>query len=391
MKPKNGQKQILFLAQLPPPFHGQSQIAGAVHDVFSNDAGANVWHLWRGGARAATEVGKRSLVKYFGFGLLVITLITYLIRGKRFDVVYLGFAPWAHTVTRDAALMILSKLLSKRVWIHVHGDGLQNFIKPKDTKSRFVAWALRQTELLAITENTFESGQIFGQFSEVTHLPNFAPDPGNPKPRGKKPIHLGIVSNLDPRKGTFEFLSSISRMKSQGMKVRGTIVGGPTASLSVEKLREKVEELGLSKVVNVTGRVSEEEKHRLLSEMDIFLYPSRHDLAPLALIEAIAHGCIPIVFEVGGIPEITGKNLSHNVLQPELTEEEFAREVCNIIKSYVKNPKLRTKDAANARKQFEANYSEAGFRNNILSALQQKQSSINSESVYSTKIAGQET
>ena len=35
-------RRILFLAQLPPPFHGQSQVAGAVHKIFTDDAGAQV-------------------------------------------------------------------------------------------------------------------------------------------------------------------------------------------------------------------------------------------------------------------------------------------------------------------------------------------------------------
>ena len=153
------------------------------------------------------------------------------------------------------------------------------------------------------------------------------------------------------------------------------MIGGPTNALSVEGLREKVAQLGLSDVVTVTGRIDEAEKNRLLSDIDIFLYPSRHDLAPLSLIEALSHACVPIVFKTGGIPEIVGSKLSANVLPVSMNETEFSKAVGNIVSGYLTDKNLLARDSKFARTQFLTDYSEPEFRKNILALLDRDGSS----------------
>ncbi len=382
-------RRILFLAQLPPPFHGQSQVAGAMHKIFTDDAKAETLQLWRGGARSATDVGTRSISKYLGFAAMICSLFGLIARRKRFEVAYLGVAPWAHTILRDAILIVLAKLVSRRVWVHVHGDGLEKFTRPQTLVQRTLRWVLRGTELLAITSDTVKLGKDCKIFNSVIHLPNFAKDPGIAKKKKTGSIHLGTVGNLDPRKGVFEFLACISALKSTEHHVRGTMIGGPTNALSVKDLRQKVEQMGLADTVTVTGRVDESEKNRLLSEMDIFLYPSRHDLAPLSLIEALSHACVPIVFETGGIPEIVGVKLATNVLPVSMSETEFTGQVSNIVANYISNRKSLTSDAKNARAQFLTGYSESGFRKNVLALLERNENLDRDPTTASPSFAGE--
>lgn len=382
-------QRILFLAQLPPPFHGQSQVAGAVHKIFTDDAKAQVKHMWRGGARSPTDVGTRTISKYLGFAAMICSLLGLFVRRKRFDVTYLGVAPWAHTILRDAIIVLLAKLVSRRVWVHVHGDGLEKFTVPKTRAQRFVRLVLGGTELLAITSDTVRLGKNCGIFSSVIHLPNFAKDPGIAKKSKSGPIHLGTVGNLDPRKGVFEFLASVSALNRKGHSVRGTMIGGPTNALSVEALRKKVDQLGLTDVVTVTGRIDEDEKNRLLSDIDIFLYPSRHDLAPLSLIEALSHACVPIVFETGGIPEIVGSKLAGNVLPVSMNKKEFSRQVRNIVAGYLNDKNLLESDSKIARTQFLKEYSETGFRKNVLALLDRDETPDQSSPLASPRFIGE--
>jgi len=357
------------MAQLPPPYHGQSVISGTVHDIFRDDADACITHLWKGGAKTATDVGKRSLNKYFEFAQMVLILLSYLIRFKRFDVAYIGVAPWAHTIMRDAILMFMSKLLAKRVWVHIHGEGLDKFLNPQDLKQKFVSKAFKNIEVISLTQADYDQAKRSAHFSKVHLLPNFATDPGTHKPKSRKTLHLGTVGNLDPRKGVFDFVETFQQLKQQGVRVKGSIIGGPTAKLSVEAMELHVKEKGLAKDITVTGRVNEEDKLALLKDIDIFLYPSRHDLAPLSLIEAIAHGCIPVVFETGGIPEIVSPYFAKNVMPVEMDRHTFAKAASNVIADYSASPKRLAKDSAYIREHFLETYSEAKFRSNILGML----------------------
>ena len=346
------------MAQLPPPFHGQSVISGAVYQTLRDIPGTKITHLWKGGAKSATDVGKRSLSKYLQFAQMVLILLFYWATFRRFQIAYLGVAPWAHTISRDAILMFLAKRISARVLVHIHGDGMQRFLDPQTSRDSLVSACFAGTELIAITRDLAHTASASNTFRAVHHLPNFAPDAGTPRTCRRKTLHIGMVSNLDARKGVYEFLATLKELQSRDVKIKGTIIGGPTAALSVEALRNDVEKAGLGKFVTVTGRVSEEVKSELLSDMDVFLYPSRHDLAPLSLIEAISHACVPIVFETGGIPEIIGPDLQSNVLETTLSLEAFSQQAAALIEAYGRDRTILSRDAGFARKQFLDAYSE---------------------------------
>ena len=366
---KGNRQDILFLAQLPPPFHGQSVVAGEIHRIFLSQPHKQVRHLWLGGARNATDVGKRSLSKYLKFLWMLVTLAGYFVSGRRFGVAYLGVAPWAHTIFRDALLILAAKPLADRCWIHVHGDGLARYLKPVTLKEKLVSAAFSGTELIAITVEEAARAHNSALFTEVHHLPNFSDDPRLRKSRKTGTIHLGTVGNLDPRKGISEFVETIRLLKQDGHSVKGTIVGGPTASLTVDALKRQVDMAGLNKQISVTGRVVEEEKNRLLSEFDVFLYPSRHDLAPLSVIEAIAHGCVPVVLATGGIPEIVGEALQKNVLPASLSAEEFSNSAAEIIAGYISAPETLHNDSVLARSRFLETYTKKRFEGNVLAML----------------------
>ena len=171
------QPNVLFMAQLLPPIHGQAMIAGAVHQTLKDLYGAQITHLWKGGAKSATDVGKRSIKKYVEFAHMALILVFYALSFRRFEIAYLGVAPWAHTISRDAILMFLAKRVARRVLVHVHGDGLHQYMYPTSIRERIIASSFKNTELIAITENLLSDARQSDIFSAVHHLPNFAPTP----------------------------------------------------------------------------------------------------------------------------------------------------------------------------------------------------------------------
>ncbi|MCW2309950.1 glycosyltransferase family 4 protein [Rhodobium gokarnense] len=364
-----GNRAVLFLAQLPPPHHGQSAVAATVKGILERDAGLDVVQKWRGGAASNNDVGKRSLGKYFGFLALLLDLAFMLVSGRRFRLAYLGMAPWAHTAIRDALLAGMARLLADRVWLHVHGDGLEAILTGTGRKAALMRFLLRGTELIAITADTGRLGRRSGLFSHVIDLPNIAADPGARATAPHSPLTVGCLGNLDPRKGVLDFVDAIGRLENSGIPVAATMVGGPTAQLSVEDLKARVAERGLSDSITVTGRVTEDDKSRILGGLDVFLYLSRHDLAPLALIEGLAHGAAPIVLDVGGLAEMVGPRLAGNVLDPALTGTALLDEIETIFAAYKADPALLERDKAAARTQYLKEFSPDRYRNRVLKEL----------------------
>jgi len=76
--------------------------------------------------------------------------------------------------------------------------------------------------------------------------------------------------------------------------------GGPEEA----HLRKMVADNGLKGKVDIRGRVSEEEKHRLLSMCRLFVFPSTWESYGIAAAEAMSYGKAVVASEVGGLPEV---------------------------------------------------------------------------------------
>lgn len=361
-------RKVLFLAQTPPPHHGQSAIAALVRSVFEADAKMVVDQRWRGGAQSNKDVGKKSIGKLFGFFGFVIELLMLLVTAKRYDFAYLGIAPWAHTAMRDMILAGLAKRLAKRTWIHVHGNGLSELVEHPGLRGLLARWLLSGTEVIAITEDACQKAKALGLFSRVLPLANMSVDPGETERPSQGKITIACLGNLDPRKGVLDFVDIVSAVAREDKRVHAVIIGGETAQLSVEDVKARAAKHGVADHINVTGWVTEEHKTDLLSEADIFLYMSRHDLAPVALIEALAHGCAPIVLDIGGLAEMVGPQLHSNVIV-ETESESALPHAQDMIRAYLGVPELLAQDKARARHRYLTTYSPEIFKTTLLGFL----------------------
>jgi len=361
-------KSVLFLAQTPPPHHGQSAIAALVRDVFDKDAEMVIDQRWSGGAQANTDIGHRTFGKYFGFARLVLELIALIATGRRYDIAYLGIAPWAHTALRDVLLTGLAKRLAKRTWMHVHGNGLSALTSRPGMLGWMVRRLLAGAEVIAITREVGEEAAESGLFSRILPLPNMAADPGDAAPARTGTLTIACLGNLDPRKGVLDFVDVTSEIAAKDSRIRAIIIGGETAQLGVDDVKARAASQGTAHRIRVTGWISEERKTAELAQADIFLYLSRHDLAPVALIEALAHGCAPIVLDIGGLSEMVGPELQANVIT--MAGGDAALAVARArIEAYLDDPEALERDKARARRRYLDAYSPATFRDGILRFL----------------------
>ncbi|MBL8567200.1 MAG: glycosyltransferase family 4 protein [Hyphomicrobiaceae bacterium] len=366
-------RTVLLLAQVPPPVHGVTVVTRHVCDALREMKGVSVEQQWAGGAARLEDVGRGSLGKAIQFVSFVISLAIRALAQPKVDVAYLTLAPWATTAIRDAILAACAKRLSRRILVHVHGEGLDVILADTSLRARLIRRFLAGTELVAITTRCRDTGARSKLFTRTWSLPNGSPDPG-PRPdtasrTGSYGVLCGTLGNLDPRKGVLRFVDAISAAKAAGIPVLGRIVGDRTPHLSPEGLADLINAKGLEGAICVEGPKYAEEKTDFLHELDVFLYLSRHDHAPLVLIEAMAHGAVPICLDTGGIGEIMGAALAPNLIPSDTDDRDIQSRVLSRLAHYASDPKALATDRQAAYRRYLEAYTEPAFASSLAAII----------------------
>lgn len=112
-------------------------------------------------------------------------------------------------------------------------------------------------------------------------------------------VNIGTLSRLHPVKGIDRLILACSELKKQGIAFKLHIGGNGKHK---QALTELTRQLGLTESVNFVGEIND--RDAFLSELDIFVAPSRQEAFGIHICEAMERG-LPIAgARVGGIPEI---------------------------------------------------------------------------------------
>lgn len=102
-------------------------------------------------------------------------------------------------------------------------------------------------------------------------------------------IYLGRLASI---KHVDHLILAVSLIVPQFPNLKLVIAGDGE---EFSNLKSLTNELGLVDNVSFLGYVSEEEKYNLLSSCKIFVLPSEREGFSISTLEAMAHGCVPIV------------------------------------------------------------------------------------------------
>ena len=116
-------------------------------------------------------------------------------------------------------------------------------------------------------------------------------------------------------------------------KINLTIVGDGEERKNLEDL---VEKLNISKKVKFMGFQSN--VIQFLDQADIFVYPSIWEEAfGISVVEAMARGCIPLVSNKGGLPEVIGKHTEYLFD----TEQELKNKIETILRKGISEENMQ--------------------------------------------------
>ncbi len=221
---------------------------------------------------------------------------------------------------------VVAAILEKRLWVwHLNDTSVP----------RFLALIVRALLWIGGGRPLAASQAVVAYYhlpvsTEICYPPVPLPKVRSPHALDATPIKLGVMANLSPGKGVENVIEAFAVAYRRNTNLSLLIAGRVLENKRwyFEALQQRIVALGLEGKVVFSGFVSE--PLAWMSELDVFLFASFAEAAPVAVIEALACG-LPIV--CGDIPptrEILG---GCGLLTPLGDSQAMADAICKIVEN----------------------------------------------------------
>lgn len=272
-----------------------------------------------------------------------ITILRMLL-GSRVSLVHAQVASYG-SFKRKSMYLALARLFGVPTIFHLHGAEFKKFadeIASPGLRLKIVRTLKDSTQVVALSDSWADYIRSIAPGAQVCSIANpvFMPTvSGREMEESGRILFLG---RADQRKGVFDLLNAFAQV----------VLHCPNAKLAVggdgdlDRVRADIQELGLSKSVEVLGWVSGDAKQAQMARAQVFVLPSYDEGLPMAMLEAMAHGKAIVVTPVGGIPEAVQHGQQGLLVQPGAVDD-----LAQALVSLVDDAALRARlgDAARAR------------------------------------------
>jgi glycosyltransferase involved in cell wall biosynthesis len=147
--------------------------------------------------------------------------------------------------------------------------------------------------------------------------------------RNGRPLRIVFLGRLNHKqKGVLDVPAILCRAAELGVALRLDLVGED--DVDAPFLREELTKKLPASAVRFHGRTDHATALRLLSEADILLMPSRYEGLPIALLEALAQGAVPVASHLPGITDDVVADGVTGILSPVGDIEGFARAIARL-------------------------------------------------------------
>ena len=208
----------------------------------------------------------------------------------------------------SAGFALLGRVLGRRVLLQLHSGEFEKWYRRRRAVGR---WAIRcalrlPSEILVLSQSWRRLLARLAPGRPIHIVPNGVEIPREaslPKQNGGR-LRVLTIATLDRQKGHFDILAAATRLRSR--PVRFVLAGPDEVDGRGEgaEVRRRAIALRLADSVDFVGAVGPREKWRLLAEADVFLFPSRAEGMPNAVLEAMAAGLPVVATPVGSLPDM---------------------------------------------------------------------------------------
>jgi glycosyltransferase involved in cell wall biosynthesis len=249
--------------------------------------------------QAGRRDGEKSGPLWFIKQIMLVPGFNNFIKRTKPDIVHINTSLVKRAIARDVLLVGAARKLGKPVVLHVHGGPF--------AAGEFEWWHLgknmlnQANKVIVLSEREKEA--ILERIPEldIEVLPNAVPVDEIPETeRGRHAKNIVYFGRIDANKGLDQIVEACAALKEKGFEFRFNCYGtGPQGREFIDQMLEV-----LGDDFHYGGVVTGADKWRALAENDVFLLPSKYEGLPMALLEAMAAGCVPVVSNVGSIATV---------------------------------------------------------------------------------------
>lgn len=358
-----GKKRILFILHLPPPVHGAAVMGSILRGSPLVNRQFDCRFLNLSASSSLFEVGRGSSRK-IKFIVDLLREIRLAVRQWKPDAVYVTPTSKLPPFAKDYLVVQYLKRLGCRVILHYHNKGV------RERQDRWLDNVLytrffRGTEVILLSERLYSDIEKYVPRTRVHICPNGLPAISVPYASGKggTPVLL-FFSNLLTSKGIHVFLDACRLLAERGCVFNCVLGGAPTAEMSLTDLERLVQEKGLTSHSNCRGPVYGEEKARLFSEADIFVFPTLDEAFGLVALEAMMAGLPIVASRTGAVPDLVEEGKNGFLVEPGDTVA-----LADAMQKLISDPELRLRFGKNGLERYRQRFTSDCFERRMIEIL----------------------
>lgn len=306
------------------------------------NAGSEVVCFQKDGLR----IGGKAVVPFLYRGL------KYIVNSYEPDVVHVQYmAPGAIPIFILRLLGVRNIITTTHTPADIYSNlFLVHFIQKRLVRA-FTCITLRAENSFFGSSNMYSEETVLkkrNHFTIYNTLPDYIKIRETVRSFENEVLTIGVVSRLEHIKGMDLVVPVFSKILKQGYKVKLIVVGDGSQRSEME---QQASEFGVSGFIDWKGRTEQNKLQECYDRIDILLMPSRSEGFGLTAIEGMARGCIPVVSDTGGLPEVVQDNISGL-----LHKTEDIHDLADKIVSLCENRKMLeslSKKAVERAKTFE--------------------------------------
>lgn len=356
--------KVLFMVQLPPPIHGPALRNESLikSEYINSNVDIKIAPLQF--SLSINQIGKFSIVKYIKVFTYSFELIKLLFTFRP-PIVYFTISPIGGSFLRDCLFVFILKLFRVKRIFHLRGLGIREAYKKSSFYRFLYKWAFRNSFVVFLSEGHKED-VCFTGFKESFVIPNGIEDGHfvSISEKSKGIYNLLFFSNLVTTKGLFIFIDAVEILIEKGHPVQATI-SGENGDVSYEEVYDYICKKGLNNFILLMRGAYGEDKFKLISDCDIFVFPTFVELFPGVILEAMQCGKAIVSTTTGAIAEIIDNRINGLLT----TEKKNPKVIADLVEEYIQNPSLISKYGLAAREKYENNYTIDKFERNMLEML----------------------
>ncbi|MGI4742047.1 MAG: glycosyltransferase family 4 protein [Janthinobacterium lividum] len=204
----------------------------------------------------------------------------------------------------SGGMVYLAKLFGKKAVLHNHAADFHLFYEGSAIwQQRLMAHVFAAADANIVLSTSWQTWyRSIAPRANWVLLPNSIqlPEVTVAKSFDGEEISLVFLARIEERKGFYNLMNIMPALVAQYPQCKLYIAGQG----DIEAVRALIAAKGLLNHAVVLGHINSEQKDTLLRKGHVLVLPSFNEGLPMALLEAMAYGLIPVTTPVGGIPDV---------------------------------------------------------------------------------------